>query len=92
MSWKIKEEYIDLAQSRHVVIFHNSDTKLEHHLVHHLSLGCCPACGDVKSSNEPMDFARWKADTLAALNDHHRRVMKYKELHAGVELRSKPKQ
>jgi hypothetical protein len=91
MSWKPKDEFIDLAQARHVVIFHNPDTGAEHHLIHHFALNACATCGHVKEQAETIDFQQVKVDTLAALNDHHKKLMQYREKHPHVELRSQPK-
>jgi hypothetical protein len=92
MSWRIHDEFIDLAQARHVVIFRN-DVGAEHQLLHEFMLPSCPHCGEPKLGivGTPLDFEKTKADTLAALNDHYRRVMNYREKHARVEVRSRPR-
>lgn len=63
MSWAIKDEWIDLEQGRHYVIFHNPDIKVvpasgvgthvpkEHHLVHSFQLPACPHCGKVNAED-----------------------------------------
>jgi glutaredoxin len=91
MSWNVKDEFLDLARGRHVVIFHNSDTKAEHHLIHEFNLSACPHCGDVKQAAAPIDFAKLKAETHEKLSAHHRSVMQYRSAHPQVELRSGPK-
>ena len=90
--WKIKDEFIDLGRARHVVIFHNPDTGGEHHLVHDFRMPACPHCGVSKlTEGKPIDFKKQKDDTLKALNDHHRSLMQYRELHPHVRLGSAPK-
>ncbi len=91
MSWKVKDEYLDLAQARHVVVFHNQDTGAEHHLLHEFSLPACPHCGVVQAQpGQLLDFEKVKADTLAKLHAHHRAVMNYREKHLRVRLGSAP--
>lgn len=92
MSYKIKDEFMDLAAGRHVVIFHNADTGHEHHLINHFNVKACPTCGLPKpgANGELVDFAQIKADTLAALEAHHKQVMDYRSKHAHVRIRSKP--
>ena len=58
MAWQIKDEWIDMAQSRHYVIYHNPDilvemkpgvkAPLEHHLIHEFKMDSCPHCGQIK--------------------------------------------
>ncbi len=93
MSWKLKDEWIDLAQARHVAIFHNPDTSAEHHLIHEFKLDACPHCGvtKVNEKQEAIDFHEIKTATLKALNAHHRSLMAYRELHPNVRLASGPK-
>jgi len=93
MSWKIHDEWIDLAQSRHVVIYKNSDTGAEHHLVHDFKIGSCPHCGRMNGeyAGGPVDFAAAKHDTLKQLHAHHAQVMQYRELHPHVRLGNGPK-
>lgn len=93
MAWQIKDEFIDLAKARHVVIFHNPDTGSEHHLVHHFNLAACPHCGvpKVGSDKNPIDFHQKKAETLAALHAHHQTLLRYRELHPRVRLGTEPK-
>ena len=86
MAWILKDEFIDLAQARHVVIFHNPDTGAEHHLVNAFGLPSCPHCGHVKAA-VGVDFHKVKADTLTALNEHHQQVMRYREQHPGVKAK-----
>lgn len=62
MAWQIKDEWIDLAQGKHVVVYHNPDilvdagggslTPQEHHLIHHFGVDACPHCGHVKESKD----------------------------------------
>ena len=59
MAWQIKDEFIDLAQAKHTVIYHNPDVLVdygrgkmepqEHHLIHDFSLNACPLCGAPQS-------------------------------------------
>lgn len=105
MAWEIKHEFIDLAKSRHYVVFHNKDVlelaydgsgkmvPREHHLMYEFGLNTCPHCGQVK--DPPMapevDFHAKKADMLAALNAHHQFTMKHVGKHPKVRLGSGPK-
>ncbi len=93
MAWQIKDEWIDLAQARHTVIFHNPDTAAEHHLIHEFNLVACPHCGvpRIDSAWKPIDFEKMKTDTFAKLNAHHQTVMKYCAQHARVRLGTGPK-
>jgi len=91
MAWKIKDEWLDLAQAQHYVVFHNPDIGAEHHLIHSFKLDACPTCGQPKDSTGPVDFEAVKASTLAALNAHHTQVMQYREKHSRVRLGSGPK-
>lgn len=88
MSWRIKDEFLDLARARHVVIFHNPDSGAEHHLVHEFKLAACPHCGVSKTdaAGDPLDFQKIKVDTLAALQAHHKSVLQYREKHPNVRL------
>ena len=101
--WQVKDEWIDLAQARHVVVFHNPDVlvpgaqpgklvPVEHHLINEFKLTACPHCGQVKTTDtgEPVDFVQVKADTLAALNAHHKTLMDYREKHPGATIRTAP--
>ena len=69
MAWQIKDEWLDLAQARHVVIYHNPDVTIEiedantkrkkqvpveHHLIHHFAADACPHCGHVKERKPQM--------------------------------------
>jgi hypothetical protein len=90
MSWTIHDEFIDLSQARHVVVFKNRDTGTEHHLINLFGLKACPTCGTVKAS-EPVDFEKLKSDTLATLNAHHRTMLQYREKHSRVRLGTEPK-
>lgn len=90
MSWHIHDEFIDLKQARHVVVFRNRDTGAEHQLIHLFGLNACPACGAVKPS-VPVDFEQHKAKILSDLNAHHKTVLQYKELHAHVRAGTEPK-
>lgn len=70
MAWQIKDEWIDLAQGKHVVVFHNPDVlvpsrsssllsvPVEHHLMHEFKLPSCPHCGHVKRK-QPQAPAIW---------------------------------
>jgi hypothetical protein len=93
MAWRIHDEFIDLPQGRHVVVFHNPDTGAEHQLIHQFHLDVCPHCGhpNVTEEGEPIDFHQIKADTLEALNEHHQKSMAYREKHPHVRLGSEPK-
>ena len=93
MSWKIHDEWLDLAASRHVVIFRNSDTGAEHHLIHEFKLSACPHCGRPSSTEETAlaDFRKMRDDTLFALQAHHRKVMRYQEQHKNARLGNGPK-
>jgi len=91
MTWRIKDEWVETDKSRHVVVFHNPDTKGEHHLVHEFGVLSCPHCGHIKST-DIADFAQIKADELKKLNDHHRKVAAYLEKHVNVRRGDGPKQ
>ena len=91
MSWALHDEWIDLAESRHVAIFRNRDTEAEHHLIHAFNLSACPTCGDPKETAKPVDFHAKKAEILETLNAHHRQVLQYGELHPQVRRGSGPK-
>lgn len=93
MSWRIKDEFISLAQARHVVIFHNPDTKAEHHLIHEFNVKACPHCGTPHhdANGELLDFEKLKAETLAALTAHHAKVMQYRAKHKHVRIGDAPK-
>lgn len=86
MTWKIKDEFIDVAQGRHVVIFHNPDTGAEHHLINLFGLDACPTCGHTMATfhGHSADFHKLKADKLNELNDHHKKVAAYLEKHPHV--------
>ena len=70
MAWKIKDEWIDLAQGKHVVIFHNTDIGAEHHLIHEFKLAACPHCGEVKPTKEPAPRLVWDGEPMMAA--HHK--------------------
>jgi hypothetical protein len=105
MAWKIKDEWIDLARSRHYVVFHNQDvleaaydgsgklTPKEHHLVYEFGPWTDPATGEFK--DPPMgpllDMAKLKAETLAKLGAHHTLAMQVREKQPHVRLGSGPK-
>lgn len=92
MAWKEHDEFMDLPQSRHVVIYRNSDTGAEHQLIHQFGVDACHHCGHVKAKDgESIDFHQHKADTLTALNDHHKKVMQYVSKHTTVPRRSNRK-
>jgi hypothetical protein len=104
MTWHIREEWIDLAASRHVVIFHNPDVLVEdyrgsgkmvpqeHHLIYEFGPWKDHATGTMKA-NQPQieDFAQHKVDTLAALQAHHQLVMQHRDAHKQVRLATGPK-
>lgn len=91
MAWTIKDEWIDLARARHVVIFSNTDTGAVHHLNHEFNVPSCAHCGQLKGAIQPEDFHAAKYSTLKQLNDHHQTVMAYKEKHPHVRIGSGPK-
>lgn len=103
MAWEIRDEWIDLAQAKHFVIYHNKDVlvpdedgkpqPVEHHLVNQLKLNACPTCGHKKGETDGLtrDFAKDKADMHSALQAHHKQVMQYREKHPHVRLGSGPK-
>lgn len=95
MSWQIKDEWIDLARARHVVVFHNPDLGPDaepHLLIHEFNVKACAHCGHAKvdAQGEPLDFQQLKAETHAALNAHHSKVMKYRAKHPHVRIASEP--
>jgi hypothetical protein len=102
MAWEIKDEWIDLAQGHHKVIFHNPDVlvegwdnkprPVEHHLTHDFRLVACPHCGNAKAAEgEPLDFAKVKKQQHEALKAHHKKLMEYREKHPKVRIGSGPK-
>jgi hypothetical protein len=93
MSWAIHDEFVDFGNFRHTVIFKNRDTGAEHHLIHEFKLHSCPHCGVVKTqpNGEPIDFALLKAETLAALQAHHKTVLQYGEKHVNIRRGSERK-
>jgi hypothetical protein len=91
MGWAVQDEFIDLAKSRHVVVYRNSDTLAVHHLINEFRLNACPHCGVPTGQAPSVDFAQVKSQTLAALEVHHRSVMAYKEKNPRVRLGSAPK-
>jgi hypothetical protein len=65
MTWAIKDEWIDLAQARHVVVLHNPDVMVEdgktgqmkpveHHLINEFKLAACPHCGHLKPAKQSL--------------------------------------
>lgn len=90
MSWRIKDEWIDHAQARHYVVFHNSDTKQEHHLINYFGLKSCPTCG-APSAQVQVDFEKIKASTLFSLQTAHRQALQYHEKFRGVRSGNGPK-
>lgn len=98
MAWEIKDEWIDFAYGRHVVVFHNRDVlvpdeagkmaPVEHHLKHEFKLPACPHCGHAAKSDagEPLDFGEKKREMLERLNEHHRSMREYAGKHPGVKL------
>lgn len=104
MAWKIKDEWIDLAQGRHTVQYHNPDVlvphpetgapvPVEHHLHHEFKLKACPHCGhaNVDKQGIPVDFAKRKTDVHEALHAHHSHMMQYREKHPQVRMGTGPK-
>lgn len=103
MAWEIKDEWIDLAQGHHKVIFHNPDVlvpagdgkvePVQHHLTHDFKLDACPHCGHAKvnGGGEPIDFHKVKTEQHEALKAHHNALMRYRELHPKVRVGSGPK-
>lgn len=93
MTWRIHDEFIDLSQSRHVVVFRNGDTGAEHQLIHEFHVEACAHCGHAKvdEQGEPIDFHQHKSDTLEALNAHHRKSLHYHAKHPHVRIGSGPK-
>lgn len=102
MAWQIKDEWIDLAQGHHKVIFHNPDVQIpnadgklvpvEHHLTHDFKLPACPHCGHVKEKPaEEIDFHAYKTAMHQALHAHHRQLMEYREKHKNVRIGTGPK-
>lgn len=91
MAWKIKDQWIDLQQAQHVILFHNPDTGQEHALVNPFKLQACPHCGHVKESqSQPGDFQKVADKELASLNDHHAQVMRYRERFPRVRIGNGP--
>lgn len=103
MSWSIKDEWIDLAQAHHVVVYHNPHVMIQgedgkpapvtHVVTHAFNIEACPTCGHTKrtQAGEHVDFAEMKGSILNDLNGHHQSVMAYRELHKHVRLGSGPK-
>jgi len=94
VSWKIHDEWIDLGRQRHTVLFRNSDLGPDHpghHLIHHMQIPACPTCGAPRPK-DPVEFEKVKAEVLAGLNDHHRKVLRYAEARPGVRKGTGPKQ
>lgn len=64
MAWQIKDEWLDLAQAKHVVIYHNPEILVdaggpkpvpqEHHLIHQFGIEACSTCGHVKHRPKQM--------------------------------------
>ena len=79
MAWEIKDEWIDLAQARHVVVFHNPQVlvpsangagkhvPVEHHLIHEFKLKACPHCGRSNSVVSPLTLAGNSAAEVSAM-------------------------
>lgn len=103
MAWEIRDEWINLAEARHYVVFHNKDVlvasdktgkpmPVEHHLVHDFKLKACPHCGVAKAiEGEAIDFQKTKHATLAALKTHHGTMMDYRAKHPHVRIGNGPK-
>jgi hypothetical protein len=101
MSWRLKDEWINLADRHHYVIFHNPDVLIdygkglvpqEHHLMYSFDLAACPHCGAIHAiAGEPVDMEQVKVETLAMLNQHYRKAMAHREKHPRVAIRSDSK-
>lgn len=103
MAWEIKDEWIDLAQAHHTVVFHNPDVlvdygngkpePVQHHLKHEFKLNACSHCGHPKvdEDGEPVDFHQVKADVHESLKAHHSQMMQHREKHPRVRIGSGPK-
>lgn len=102
MAWKVKDEWIDIAQGKHTVVFHNPEVQVadgaggsmaaEHHLINHIGLDACPHCGVISPKDlvAPEEFKKIKAATLDQLNAAHHLRRQYAEKH-GVRIGSGPK-
>lgn len=88
MSWKLHDEAIDLVQGQHTVIFKNSDTGMEHHVINIIGIAACPTCGRVQQNSmmPAEDFQKLKDDTLTALNAHHKAMLAYRAQHSRARL------
>jgi hypothetical protein len=80
MAWEIKDEWIDLAQAKHVVVFHNRDVMipadgkmvpLEHHLINDLRLSTCPHCGQPKPVKTAEPKLVWDLEGTPVAAVHH---------------------
>lgn len=85
MTWAIKDEWIDLAQAKHVVIYHNPDVLIsaqagakpvpvEHHLIHDFASPACPHCGHIKERADLIgtDESGGKAKVVEAGTDFNK--------------------
>lgn len=68
MAWEVKDEWIDLAAAKHVVIFHNKDVlvpgqatgqriqppmvPLKHYLIHEFKHAACLHCGGASAGEQ----------------------------------------
>jgi hypothetical protein len=101
MAWKTKDEWIDLAQARHYVIYHNPDilvekepgkkVPVEHHLINVIKSDLVKIAA-ASAKNDSKDFKAVKANMLAALNEHHQNLMQYRAQHPNVRIGTGPKQ
>lgn len=93
MAYRQEDEWIDLAQGKHVVVYRNADTGHEHHYINLFGVDACPTCGHGMMTQEghALDFHQMKIDKLVELNDHHKKVSAYREKHPHVRLGTGPK-
>jgi len=91
MTWRIKDEWVDLAQARHVRILHNPDTNAEHQLIYEFGVWKCHHCGHPKDT--PLeDFNAHTTRVLATLNeDHQKRIAVHMAKHPNVRKGTGPK-
>jgi hypothetical protein len=99
MAWQIKDEWIDLAQARHYVIYHNPDVlvekelgkkvPVEHHLINMIKSDPVKMMA-ANTKIDHKDFKAVKANMLAALNEHHQNLMQYRAQHPNVRIGTGP--
>lgn len=101
MAWEQREEWVDLATSKHVVVFHNRDVLVdygrgkkepqEHHLIYDFRPWGVAEGGAMKGADavpERLDFEQVKKDTLEALKAHHKLSMQHREKHPSAPIKS----